>query len=106
MGGSTGTAPVREDELVIAERPFLAGRADNDHAASLRIDVRGTVFEAEVDAVRLDVAHAAVRQRMPVGRLTAEEEREAANAVVREGVGNKHGESTARVDLSGPQTRR
>ena len=61
------------------------------------------MVEAQPDAVGFDVVGFAVREVVPVGGLPAEEEREAADAVVGVGVGHHDGHVARRVEFPGTQ---
>ena len=61
------------------------------------------MIEEQPDAVPFDVGDLAVRKVVPVGCLAAQEERQPANAVIREVVGDEDGDVAGRVELTGAQ---
>ena len=61
------------------------------------------MVEAQPDAVGFDVVSFAVREVVPVGGLATEEEGEAADAVVRVGVGHHDRHIAGRVEFPGTQ---
>jgi hypothetical protein len=96
--------PSGDDQLVIAQHLLITAGQRHRHRSSVWVDVLGALVQAEPNAGGLDLVGGPMGEITPIGRLTAEEEGQSTDAVVRIRVSKDDGDLARRVEF--PSTKR